>query len=106
MKYVPLFLAAVLLICLAPMPYGYYTLVRMLATLVFCIYAYRCYVTKKEGLTWIFVTLALLFQPFIKVAFGRVFWNIIDVVVAVGMIAFFFWDRGKREKGLMDNQNN
>ena len=30
----------------------------------------------------------------------------IDVVVAVGMIAFFFWDRGKREKGLMDNQNN
>ena len=47
MKYVPLYLAAVLLICLAPMPYGYYTLVRMLATLVFCIYAYRCYVTKK-----------------------------------------------------------
>lgn len=35
MKYVPLFLAALLLICLAPMPYGYYTLVRMLATLVF-----------------------------------------------------------------------
>lgn len=106
MKYVPLYLAAVLLICLAPMPYGYYTLVRMLATLVFCIYAYRCYVTKKEGLTWIFVTLALLFQPFVKVALGRVVWNIVDVVVAVGMIAFFFWDRGKREKGLMDNQNN
>ena len=106
MKYVPLFLAAVLLISLAPMPYGSYTLVRILSTLVFCIYAYRCYVIKKEGLTWIFVTLALLFQPFVKVALGRVVWNIVDVVVAVGMIALFFWDRGTREKGLLDNQNN
>lgn len=105
MKYVPLFLAAVLLICLAPMPYGYYTLIRMLATLVFGIYAYRCYMAKKESLTWIFVILALLFQPLIKVALGRVAWNIVDVIVAFGMIAFFFWDRGKREKGLMGNLN-
>ena len=76
MKYVPLYLAAVLLICLAPMPYGYYTLVRFLATVVFGIYAYRCYMVKKEGMTWVFVTLALLFQPFAKVALGRDIWNI------------------------------
>lgn len=106
MKHVPLYLAAALLICLAPMPYGYYTLIRMLATLVFCIYAYRCYIAKKESQTCIFVILALLFQPFIKVALGRVVWNIVDVIVAVGMIAFFFWDRGKRENGLMSEQNN
>lgn len=106
MKYVPLFLAASLLICLAPMPYGYYTLIRMLATLVFCIYAYRCYMAKKEGLTCIFVTLALLFQPFIKVALGRIVWNIIDVILAIGMVVFFFWDKGKSEKELMDKRND
>ena len=92
MKYVPLYLAAVLLLCLAPMPYGYYTLVRVIATVVFGIYAYKCYVAKKEGLTWVFVTLALLFQPFAKIALGRVIWNVIDVIVAIGLIVLFFWD--------------
>ena len=92
MKYVPLYLAAVLLLCLAPMPYGYYTLVRVIATVVFSIYAYKCYVAKKEGLTWVFVTLALLFQPFAKIALGRVIWNVIDVIVAIGLIVLFFWD--------------
>lgn len=102
MKYIPIYLAAVLLLCLAPMPYGYFTLVRFLATLVFGIYAYKYYQTKKVGLTWAFVTLALLFQPFAKVALGRAIWNVIDVVVAIGMIILFFWERNdwqKTEKG-------
>lgn len=98
MKYLPLYLAAVLLLCLAPMPYGYFTLVRVLATVVFGIYAYRCYVVKKEGLTLVFATLALLFQPFAKVGFNRVTWNIIDVIVAIGLIILFFWEWKNREK--------
>ena len=98
MKYVPLYLAAVLLLCLAPMPYGYYTLVRFLATVVFGIYAYRCYMAKKEAMTWVFVTLALLFQPFAKVALGREIWNIVDVIVAIGLIALFFWERNEEKK--------
>ena len=92
MKYIPLYLSAIFLLCLAPMPYGYYTLVRVIATVVFGIYAYKCYVAKKEGLTWVFVTLALLFQPFAKIALGRVIWNVIDVIVAIGLIVLFFWD--------------
>ena len=95
MKYVPLYLAVVLLLCLAPMPYGYFTLVRILATVVFGIYAYRCFLAKKEGLTWAFVTLALLFQPFAKVGLGRTVWNVIDVIVAIGLIALFFWEWNK-----------
>lgn len=92
MKYIPLYLSAIFLLCLAPMPYGYYTLVRILATVIFGIYAYKCYVAKKEGMTWAFVTLALLFQPFAKVGLGRTIWNIIDVVVAIGLIVLFFWE--------------
>ena len=102
MKYLPLYLAAVLLLCLAPMPYGYFTLVRVLATMVFGIYAYRCFAVKKEGLTLVFATLALLFQPFAKVGFKRVTWNIIDVIVAIGLIVLFFWEwknRAKAERG-------
>ena len=102
MKYIPIYLAAVLLLCLAPMPYGYFTLVRFLATLVFGIYAYKYYQTRKVGLMWAFVTLALLFLPFAKVGFNRVTWNIIDVIVAIGLIVLFFWEwknRAKAERG-------
>ena len=98
MKYLPLYLAAVLLLCLAPMPYGYFTLVRVLATVVFGIYAYRCFAVKKEGLALVFATLALLFQPFAKVGLNRVTWNIIDVIVAIGLIVLFFWERKNRVK--------
>lgn len=100
MKYIPLYLAAVLLLCLAPMPYGYFTLVRVLATVVFGLYAYRCYMAKREGMTWAFVTLALLFQPFAKVGLGRTIWNIIDVIVAIGLIILFFWEwKGGKKTG-------
>lgn len=103
MKYIPIYLAAVLLLCLAPMPYGYFTLVRILATVVFGVYAYKCYAAKKEGLTWVFVTLALLFQPFAKVGLGRTIWNIIDVIVAIGLIVLFFMEWKKGGKSVKGN---
>lgn len=93
MKYVPLYLAVVLLICLAPMPYGYFTLVRVLAMVAFGLYAYRSYIAKNEGMTWVFVTLALLFQPFAKIGLGRTLWNVIDMIVAIGLVVLFFWER-------------
>lgn len=105
MKYVPLYLAAVLLLCLAPMPYGYFTLVRILATVVFSLYAYRCYMAKKEVFTWVFVTLALLFQPFAKVGLGRTVWNIIDVIVAIGLVVLFIYDRKKGGSKTVVNGN-
>jgi hypothetical protein len=41
------------------------------------------------GLT-IFGGLALLFQPFFKIALGREMWNIVDVVVGIGLILSIF----------------
>ena len=40
---------------------------------------------NDEKLAWTFGALALLFQPFIKIALGRLIWNVVDVVVAVGV---------------------
>ena len=41
MKQVYLILAALMLLCLAPMPYGYYMLVRFVAMVVFGVMVYR-----------------------------------------------------------------
>ena len=78
-------LSVLLLLCLAPMPYGYYQLVRFIAAVIFIVLAWHNYNTKEVCLTVVFGALALLFQPFIKIALGRTMWNIVDVIVA-GML--------------------
>jgi hypothetical protein len=96
MRKVYLILAALMLLCLAPMPYGYFQLVRFLSTLVFGVMAFHYYKERKEWLAYTCGILALLFQPFYKIALGRTVWNIVDVIVAIGLIALFIyeWKRG------------
>lgn len=100
MKQVYLALAVMLLLCLAPMPYGYFMLVRFVATVAFGWLAYRYYKNNKVAATWILRVLALLFQPFYKIALGRTVWNVIDVIVAILMIALFVMElrNGKKDK--------
>jgi len=98
MKYVPLYLAAMMLLCLAPMPYGYFQLVRFVAMIVFGLMAYRYYQNQKMVATWVFGSLALLFQPIYKIALGRVVWNVVDVIVAIFLIILFVFE-WRREKG-------
>lgn len=81
-----LIIAIMLILCLADMPYGFYELVRFAAAGAFIYLSYDYFKNKRDGLGFFFAGLALLFQPFFKVALGRVLWNIIDIVVAVALI--------------------
>lgn len=83
-------LAILFLICLARMPYGYYQLVRFIALVGFAFLAYAAYEQKRTTEMMIYIFLALLFQPVFKVALGRTLWNIVDVVVGVGLILSIF----------------
>lgn len=89
-KVLLIIMAVLLLVCLAPMPYGYYQLVRFIAMVSFAYLAYDYYKLNKVGVSYAFVALALLFQPFLKVALGRLVWNIVDVIVATFLILLFF----------------
>ncbi|MDY3536829.1 hypothetical protein PG275_02280 [Riemerella anatipestifer] len=84
MNVLKIFLAIILLLCLFDMPYGYYQLVRFIALICFSMLAYQY--RNNHTLLVIFISLALLFQPFIKIALGRTLWNIIDVVVAIFLL--------------------
>jgi len=97
MNYLKIFLAVLLLLCLAPMPYGYYQLVRVVAMIAFAIMAYQYYEKENVPLAFTFGGLTLLFQPFIKVALGRTLWNIVDVIVAVVIIVLVALDYKKKE---------
>lgn len=78
-------LAIFLLLCLAPMPYGYYQLVRFIAMLGFGILAYHSNKERDNAMAVVYAVLAVLFQPLFKIALGRELWNIVDVVVGVGL---------------------
>lgn len=82
-------LAVALILCLFPMPYGYYTLVRFAAMIIFGCMAYSFYKENKMPLSVIAGSLALLFQPFFKLALDRITWNTIDVIVAI--VLLFLW---------------
>ena len=68
------------------MPYGFYILVRFGAAAAFVYLSYDYFKSKNNELGFVFAALALLFQPFIKIALGRAIWNIIDVAVVAGLV--------------------
>ena len=72
------------------MPYGYYQLVRFVALIGFAILAYKANDQGQKTEAIIYVCLAILFQPLIKIALGREIWNVADVIVGVGLIISIF----------------
>ena len=83
---IKLVLAALLLLCLADMPYGFYQLIRFVAMVSFIYFSYDYFKDKQDKLGFAFATLALLFQPFLKISLGRTIWNILDVIVAIWLV--------------------
>ena len=93
-KMVKIGLAVLLFICLLDMPYGYYQFVRVAATLVSVLFAIQSYNLKSNVMVLIYVILAILFQPFEKIALGREVWNVLDVIVGVGLLLSVGQDNG------------
>ena len=79
-------LAIALIVCLFPMPYGYYTLVRFAAMIILGCMVYCYHKEGKMPLCILAGSLALLFQPLVKITLDRETWNFVDVAVALALI--------------------
>ena len=98
-KIIKIGLAILFFLCLADMPYGYYQFVRFIGLVGFAILAYQANQQNNQTETIIYGTLALLFQPFFKISLGRELWNVIDVVVGLGLlVSIFFKNKLPNEK--------
>ena len=80
------------------MPYGYYQMVRFLGLVGFVILAYDASQQGRQIEIIIYSSLALLFQPFIKIALGRQIWNIVDVIVGIGLLLSLFLNNKEVQK--------
>lgn len=83
--------AAVALVwALAPNPYVYYELLRLLVCAV-CMFGIFCAVRLQQASwSWVFGALILLFNPLVRLPFQRLAWNVLDVATAAFLIATIF----------------
>ena len=88
MKLLKLGLAALSLLCILDMPYGYYQLYRFLALGVFLYLAYEEQDKKEWMIVWLMTS--LLVQPIFKIALGREIWNLVDIAFALILIISAF----------------
>jgi len=87
---IKIILAILFFLCLVDMPYGFYQFVRFAGLIGFAILAYQANQQGRQTEMIIYGGLTLLFQPFFKIALGRQMWNIVDVVVGIGLIISIF----------------
>lgn len=79
--------AAMLFIGAAPLPYGYYTLLRLVAFGVFAYAAYLTHEKKSKALPWVYGFIALVFNPVVKIHFPKEMWVVVDIAAGLLLLA-------------------
>ena len=87
-------LAGMLLLAAFPLPYGYYRLLRLVVCPAAAWVAYRAWKAqpRQDGYAVAFGLVAVLFNPFSLVFFGKGLWALIDIGVA-----YFFYTTASRD---------
>ena len=85
-----LILAVALLLCLLPLPYGFYIIIRLATAIVAGCWAYKFLSIGKKTYAIISGSIVLLFQPLLKITLDRLTWNIIDVILAGLIVLIIF----------------
>lgn len=90
-----LLVSFLLIICLLPMPYGFYSIVRLATCIIFGIWAYTFHIRQKKELAIIAGAIVILFQPFIRIPIDRFTWNIIDLILSISLLVLIFFAKLK-----------
>ena len=87
LRYLAWFSAALLLIAILPLPYGYYRLLRIVICLVGVGLAFHRY-ERGAALSAAFLALAaIVFNPILPLHFEREIWAGLNALAALGFIA-------------------
>ena len=78
------------------MPYGYFQFVRFASCITFAYFAYDANKKQEKTTAIIYIVLAILFQPFLKISLGRELWNIVDVIVGIGLLISLIKKRNEK----------
>ena len=74
----------ILFVGLLPMPYGYYTMSRIIVCLSSIYFSYKSNEQKNVLISWIFIIIAILYNPIIPIYFNDKFiWIGINIPTAL-----------------------
>jgi len=90
---IKIILSILFFLCLLKMPYSYFQFVRFAALIGFAVLAYQANEKQNKTEMIIYIFLAILFQPLIKISLGRELWNIVDIIVGISLIITIFFKR-------------
>jgi len=99
----PLVIGAVSLLAAAPMPYVYYTLVKILVCGFSAVLAYQNYKAANNKLStwvWVFLLIAITFNPLIPLHMQKEVWMVVDGATG----AMFLWLAYDLKKGCANEQ--
>jgi len=82
-----------LLVCLTDRAYEYFQVMRTICMISFAAFAFMSYISERNFFTFIWIFMAIIINPFIKIHFGREIWNIVDVIFAIIVLVSIFKDR-------------
>lgn len=78
---------------LLPMPYDYYTLLRVASSATFAIGARAQYRVGAPGHATVFAVFAIMLNPFVPIHLARATWAFVDLAAACLLLG---WDRRTR----------
>ena len=93
--------AGMLLIALLPMPYGFYTALRIVVCIAACYLVYFEYGRASRVSGWLvfLIALAIVFNPVIPIYLAREIWAPIDVGAAIALNVH--WRQARRSADSM-----
>jgi len=93
----PLLIASLLLlIAIAPMPYGYYQFLRIAVTIVAGMTAFSIFETNKNLSLYVFVAITILYNPIFTIHFDKATWIPINIITTLVFVVFaLFSKKGK-----------
>jgi len=78
-----LVVAFLLLIATLDLPYGYYTFLRWVTCGMAAFTAFMGYQWEAKWVVWLFIPVAILFNPFVPIYLTKEIWQPIDLVCAI-----------------------
>ena len=96
---IPCVIVAMLsVLALAPMPYSYYMFLKIAVTACAGTISYLKFKSGgRDVLVWIFIALAMLFNPFIPLHFMKEIWMCLNII-AVLLFGFQFYTYRRNDK--------
>lgn len=81
-------IATLLFLAAAPLPYGFYTFLKIVVFLAAGYMAYQGYLARQQGIwPWLWGVVAIIFNPIVVIAMDKEVWMIVNVLT--GMIFAF-----------------